>query len=42
MVVPADVAARLIAVPGVAAVVLGGSCARGTATPDSDVDLGLY
>jgi hypothetical protein len=28
--------------PGVAAVVLGGSYARGTARPDSDVDLGLY
>jgi predicted nucleotidyltransferase len=39
---PADVAARLVAVPGVCAVVLGGSRARGDAGPDSDVDLGLY
>lgn len=36
------VAARLIEIPGVAAVVLGGSRARGVARPDSDVDLGLY
>lgn len=36
-----DVARRLVAVPGVRAVVLGGSCARGDARPDSDVDLGL-
>jgi predicted nucleotidyltransferase len=36
------VAGRLIAIPGVVAVVLGGSRARGTATPESDVDLGLY
>lgn len=28
--------------PGVVAVVLGGSYARGTARPDSDVDLGIY
>jgi hypothetical protein len=33
---------RLAAVPGVAAIVLGGARARGTATPDSDYDLGLY
>lgn len=32
----------LAAVPGVTAVVLGGSRARGTHRPDSDVDLGLY
>lgn len=32
---------RLSAVPGVVAVVLGGSRARGTHRPDSDVDLGL-
>jgi predicted nucleotidyltransferase len=32
----------LAAVPGVAAVSLGGSRARGTATPSSDVDIGLY
>jgi predicted nucleotidyltransferase len=32
----------LIAVPGVQAVVLGGSYARGTARPGSDLDLGIY
>ena len=36
------VAARLAQVPGVVAVALGGSAARGTARPDSDLDLGLY
>lgn len=36
------VAARLAEVPGVVAVMLGGSRARGEHTPDSDVDLGLY
>ena len=39
---PAAIATRLIAVPGVSAVVLGGSHARGDASPDSDIDLGLY
>jgi hypothetical protein len=34
--------ARLCTVPGIAAIVLGGSRARGTATPTSDYDLGLY
>jgi hypothetical protein len=38
----AEIAARLIGVPGVVAVALGGSHARGAAAPDSDVDLGLY
>ena len=33
---------RLVRVPGVRAVALGGSRARGTAGPDSDTDLGLY
>jgi predicted nucleotidyltransferase len=33
---------RLAQVPGVAAVVLGGSRARGTATRSSDYDIGLY
>jgi hypothetical protein len=37
-----DIAGRLGEVPGVAAVALGGSRARGDARPDSDVDLGLY
>lgn len=32
----------LSAVPGVRAIVLGGSRARGTATPRSDYDIGLY
>lgn len=33
---------RLAAVPGVVAVVLGGSYARGTARPDSDLDVAMY
>lgn len=33
---------RLAQVPGIVGVVLGGSRARGTHRPDSDVDLGLY
>jgi predicted nucleotidyltransferase len=37
-----DVAARLGAIDGIVAVVLGGSHARGAASPDSDIDLGLY
>ncbi|MFD0593832.1 nucleotidyltransferase domain-containing protein [Catellatospora coxensis] len=37
-----DLAQRLRAVPGVVAVVLGGSRARGEHRPDSDTDLGLY
>ncbi len=37
-----DLARRLVAVPGVVAVLLGGSRARGDHTPESDVDLGLY
>nr|WP_294692011.1 nucleotidyltransferase domain-containing protein [uncultured Friedmanniella sp.] len=36
------VAGRLVEVPGVTAVMLGGSRARGAEQPDSDVDLGLY
>ncbi|MEU8377783.1 nucleotidyltransferase domain-containing protein [Streptosporangium sp. NPDC048865] len=35
-------ARRLVEVPGVVAVALGGSRARGTHRPDSDIDLGLY
>ena len=38
----ADLVGRLRAVPGVAAVALGGSFARGTAKAGSDIDLGLY
>lgn len=37
-----ELAARLVRVPGIVGVVLGGSRARGTHTPDSDTDLGLY
>jgi predicted nucleotidyltransferase len=33
---------RLVTLPGVVAVVLGGSRARGTERPDSDWDIGLY
>jgi predicted nucleotidyltransferase len=36
------VATRLATVPGVVGVVLGGSRARGTHSPDSDYDLGVY
>lgn len=38
----ADMASRLTAVPGIRAVALGGSRARGAHRPDSDWDLGLY
>lgn len=38
----ATVAEQLGRIDGVAAVALGGSWARGTATPDSDIDLGVY
>lgn len=37
-----EMARRLTAVPGIRAVALGGSRARGTHRPDSDWDLGLY
>ena len=37
-----SLAGQLVAVPGVVAVLLGGSRARGEQGPDSDVDLGLY
>jgi hypothetical protein len=36
------IAFQLSKVPGVIAVVLGGSYARGNARPDSDLDIGLY
>lgn len=36
------IVARLSAVPGVVAVVLGGSYARGAARPDSDLDVAMY
>ncbi|MDL2233530.1 nucleotidyltransferase domain-containing protein [Ruminococcaceae bacterium OttesenSCG-928-L11] len=35
-------AASLSAVPGVVGIALGGSRARGTDTPDSDIDIGVY
>lgn len=37
-----DIAGRLTALDGVVGVLLGGSRARGTHTPASDVDLGVY
>src|SRR4030095_7583942 len=37
-----SLASRLGAIRGVAAVVLGGSHARGRARPESDIDLGLF
>jgi predicted nucleotidyltransferase len=37
-----ELAERLTGVPGIVGVLLGGSRARGTHTPDSDTDLGLY
>ena len=37
-----SIAAQLGAIPGIIAVVIGGSHARGDAKPDSDIDLGLY
>ncbi len=38
----AELAGRITEVPGVVGVLLGGSRARRTHTPDSDTDLGLY
>ncbi len=38
----ADIASALVQLPSVVGVTLGGSRARGTHTPDSDVDLGIY
>jgi len=38
----AEIASRLSSVEEIAAVALGGSYARGTQRPDSDIDLGLY
>jgi len=37
-----QILALLVPIPGVQAVVLGGSTARGTARPDSDLDVGIY
>ncbi|WP_306204269.1 nucleotidyltransferase domain-containing protein [Actinoplanes sp. RD1] len=37
-----EMATHLVEIPGVEAVLLGGSRARGTHTPESDTDLGLY
>ncbi len=39
---PQELADRLARIAGVVAVALGGSRARGTHRPDSDIDLGLY
>ncbi len=36
------VATALVDVPGIQAVVLGGSRARGTHSPESDIDIGIY
>jgi tRNA nucleotidyltransferase (CCA-adding enzyme) len=33
---------QLSEIPGIVAIVLGGSYARGTARPDSDLDIGVY
>ena len=38
----AAIAGRLVGVGGVVGVLLGGSRARGTHHPDSDVDLGVF
>jgi predicted nucleotidyltransferase len=38
----ADIVSRLSAIPGIAALVLGGSFARNRARPDSDIDIGVY
>lgn len=38
----ADIVDQLTIVPGIAAIVLGGSRARGTHTEKSDIDLGIY
>lgn len=38
----AGIASRLAGIAGIVAVALGGSYARGTQRPDSDIDLGLY
>jgi len=37
-----DVVERLKGVPGVVGIVLGGSRAKGTHTPESDIDIGIY
>ncbi|SEM81445.1 nucleotidyltransferase domain-containing protein [Lihuaxuella thermophila] len=37
-----DVTRKLEGVPGIVGVVLGGSRARGTHRPDSDIDIGIY
>jgi hypothetical protein len=37
-----DIVVALGGIPGLVAIALGGSHARGTHTPDSDLDLGLY
>jgi tRNA nucleotidyltransferase (CCA-adding enzyme) len=37
-----NVTRKLEGVPGIIGVVLGGSRARGTHRPDSDIDIGIY
>jgi predicted nucleotidyltransferase len=37
-----NVTRKLEGVPGIVGVVLGGSRARGTHRPDSDIDIGIY
>src|ERR1700740_1392619 len=37
-----ELASALTTVPGIVAIALGGSYARGAARPDSDMDIGLY
>ncbi|WP_059173106.1 nucleotidyltransferase domain-containing protein [Bacillus sp. FJAT-27445] len=38
----ADITNRLKRISGISAIVLGGSRAKGTHTPNSDIDIGIY